>query len=850
MDCKPKHKTLRAMNGFGMTGYDPYSFNAMQNAQNNAATRFANSSYDWALDDRNRAQQNNLFDQGLKTNQFGLQRDQQKFNQGLQRDQFGLQSRNQDFSHGIANRQFDASRTDTAFNQGMQNKQFAASREDKALDNQYRAQRELRAAQDFNRAQAAMSRPRPAMTPYSFGLRNGGEIHAAMGFAPGGFAERASNVKWLSPVDRQMFEVRAQQADDAHALAQAKAAATMPREPMPGEEARAAQQALNTYNQDMAERQQKLQWAAEDRATAKANQNQLLTPYAAQDRARLESRRTMYDNALRGHTGAGGFGLPQRGFGLRNGGDLQTGHGGRVPGTGKGDKIPAKYEPGEFVASNDMLAADPSLLPHLRELRKAVLAQKGMTPEEADAKAIHVEGGVEEPKDGKKGFGIRARIGGEYLPIDIQRARDAVDMTPEDAMRMRLNDEARNARGAAMRAKEPVVPPEDAAEAAYQRSRVERGAQESKARLENLYEPPAKPASPEYKTGAYGVPGAEDVPKQPVAPTQNVDKANASTQPAATQATKDTAPVLQGATGENVGFGITRFNVPGQSPLFTNMTDAAGMASNNALLNRNPQSDQDRIAGDNLANRFAQRQGAEDRMAQRQAELQAEYQQGMVDNRAIASSERQRELLNEQRNLERKIPNKDEAPGVNARIAALETARLGEGSGFGARENTLALEQARGSSTLDVNQANNQARLQERAMQLAQSAPGEQLKNQHTQQQIAQGNTLAKAQQAYADAVSSGDAKAIELTGRQLSALTGKNANGEWKALPGARYTDENGVQHVTNPMMYHSGDGREKQIGGQGGGQSNAPITKAEYDKLPKGARYTAPDGRTLIKG
>lgn len=88
---------------------------------------------------------------------------------------------------------------------------------------------------------------------------------------------------------------------------------------------------------------------------------------------------------------------------LKDGGTLRTGMGGVVPGTGKGDKIPAKYEPGEFVASNDMLAAEPWLRDHLRDLRERVLAEKGMTPEEADAKAM----------SGGKGLRARDAFGGE-----------------------------------------------------------------------------------------------------------------------------------------------------------------------------------------------------------------------------------------------------------------------------------------------------------------------------------------------------------------------------------------------------------------------------------------------------
>lgn len=45
-------------------------------------------------------------------------------------------------------------------------------------------------------------------------------------------------------------------------------------------------------------------------------------------------------------------------------------------------------------------------------------------------------------------------------------------------------------------------------------------------------------------------------------------------------------PMLNGQAGKDVGYGATRFDVPGKSPLFTNMTDSAGMASNTALANR------------------------------------------------------------------------------------------------------------------------------------------------------------------------------------------------------------------------------------------------------------------------
>ena len=89
-------------------------------------------------------------------------------------------------------------------------------------------------------------------------------------------------------------------------------------------------------------------------------------------------------------------------LGMKDGGSLRTGQGGHVPGTGTGDKIAAKYEPGEFVVSNDMLDSAPGLREQLHNLRTEVLADKGMTPEQADAKAMSggtlraLEGGPED----------------------------------------------------------------------------------------------------------------------------------------------------------------------------------------------------------------------------------------------------------------------------------------------------------------------------------------------------------------------------------------------------------------------------------------------------------------------
>jgi hypothetical protein len=113
---------------------------------------------------------------------------------------------------------------------------------------------------------------------------------------------------------------------------------------------------------------------------------------------------------------AGGTALDRRmkSAGLRDGGDLRTGHGGNVPGAGKGDKIPAKYEPGEFVVSNAMLDEAPGLRDQLHSLRNGVLAAQGKTPAEADAKAL-------------RGGSLRALDG--YDPLD-RMARQVTGQNP------------------------------------------------------------------------------------------------------------------------------------------------------------------------------------------------------------------------------------------------------------------------------------------------------------------------------------------------------------------------------------------------------------------------------------
>lgn len=93
---------------------------------------------------------------------------------------------------------------------------------------------------------------------------------------------------------------------------------------------------------------------------------------------------------ISGYVGNGALEGRMKAAGLRDGGT--------VPGKGQGDKIPALYEPGEFVVSNDMLDAAPGLRDELHTLRGHVLHAKGKTVAEANAQATN--GATLRAKDG------------------------------------------------------------------------------------------------------------------------------------------------------------------------------------------------------------------------------------------------------------------------------------------------------------------------------------------------------------------------------------------------------------------------------------------------------------------
>ena len=141
---------------------------------------------------------------------------------------------------------------------------------------------------------------------------------------------------------------------------------------------------------------------------------------------------------------------------------LRFADGGIVPGTGRGDKIPAKYEPGEFVVSNDMIDDNPGLREQLSGLRAETLAARGKTVEEADAQVLN--GGRRPSLRAADGFDPLGRMAKDLTGQNPLPPRSPVGNMADDLSR---NARAAVPEGPAVRPTAPLPP--DAA-AAYDAS--------------------------------------------------------------------------------------------------------------------------------------------------------------------------------------------------------------------------------------------------------------------------------------------------------------------------------------------------------------------------------------------
>lgn len=150
---------------------------------------------------------------------------------------------------------------------------------------------------------------------------------------------------------------------------------------------------------------------------------------------------------------------------------------------------------------------------------------------------------------------------------------------------------------------------------------------------------------------------------QPVAQTSQPAQASYSNEGRNGTKPQDAAGALRaGSKSTDVGFGVTRIDEPGKSPLFTNLEGGADHASNVALMNRKPMTTQDSKALDNLTAKYdAQVRGA---LAAEQFARESEAAQRLnADNLRIAERQaREGELKRSRGEAEVKISSRNALP--------------------------------------------------------------------------------------------------------------------------------------------------------------------------------------------
>lgn len=263
--------------------------------------------------------------------------------------------------------------------------------------------------------------------------------------------------------------------------------------------------------------------------------------------------------------------------------------------------------------------------------------------------------------------------------------------------------------------------------------------------------------------------------------------------------------------------GITRIDQgAGKSPLFTNL--AADDPSNVALMKRGPVT--------------AENQAAMDGIQARQDASDARKLQAAADGQANSQAARDSSDLQQlaaRAVLEKQGVGRKERAAISNRTAEMERTLLGN-------------QVARRGQDITSRGQDQQAGALRESQKLAQNRFG---LDQNADSRA--GATFADQQQAKARLNSALDAygKAAPedraALAEQIRVLQGKD-----KAAP----PDAWGIRKVTAadgsvtevPYNKHTGEDR--------GSQQAKTTTKAEYDKLPKGATYTAPDGSPRIKG
>lgn len=312
------------------------------------------------------------------------------------------------------------------------------------------------------------------------------------------------------------------------------------------------------------------------------------------------------------------------------------------------------------------------------------------------------------------------------------------------------------------------------------------------------------------------------------------------------------APRLNNEDGVNVGHGVTRFNAPGKSPLFTNMTDAAGMASNQAMQSRGAITPQNMAAADALDGRYQreaqntnQRAANAAQMATETAAAQRSTDAGLVlADKVGRRMDGERATQNAEATLSQISASPLQRAAAMKQLDAVNTSGLQDRANEGASIREAARDTTtRRAQDIGDKHFNDQNSIARSKLALDQSAEGRAAKS--FEQQQATLSRLAALQAAAGKAKPGPERDAIMA---EILAMNNKEP---------ANHFDSHSTQNIKNADGSTT-QGHVYSIDKRTGAIQMAPVPgagsaatpKAEYDQLPKGATYTGTDGKQYKKG
>lgn len=322
--------------------------------------------------------------------------------------------------------------------------------------------------------------------------------------------------------------------------------------------------------------------------------------------------------------------------------------------------------------------------------------------------------------------------------------------------------------------------------------------------------------------------------------------------PATAPAAPGAAPRLNNADGVNVGNGVTRFDTPGKSPLFTNMTDAAGMASNQALQNRGAITPENQAIAQAMSDRYGreaqntnQRAANATQMAGDTAAAQRSTDAGLVlADKVGRRMQREMDIQNGEATLSQKFANPQQRANADKQIASARASGLQEQSNEGAAIREAARERVTlRSQDIGDKHFNDQNAIARSKLALDQSAEGRAAKSFEQQQATLSRLTALQAAAGKAKPGPERDAIMAEILAMSNKEPANRFSSHATQNIKNADGSTTQGHVYSTN---LQTGEIKMSPVPGAGA----AATPKAEYDQMPAGSTYTGTDGKQYKKG